>query len=133
MKKTSIVALALVGLFITGWNFRPAFNRPKSVVVNAASTTIPTAFSDAAGSLVLQGLSSGAFQHLMVTNYSNAPLSILTLPDVSTAPSATVTGQRLHIVSSGVAAFDDVSIFENLYIQSEEMPVTTKKVYITVW
>lgn len=116
-----------------GWDFRPAFNRPKSVVVNAASTTVPTAFSDASGSLVMQGLSGGGYQNLSVINYTNAPISVLTLPEVSSAPSATVTGQRVHVVSSGITVLDGISLFDNLYIQSEEMPVTTKKIYITAW
>lgn len=133
MKKITFAALLMSAVFLAAWTTRPALNRPKSVVVNAASTTIPTAFSSASGSLVLQNLVGGYYQHLMVVNYSNAPLSILTLPDVSTAPSASVTGQRLHVVSSGVTAFDDISVFDNLYIQSEENAVTTKKVYITVW
>lgn len=134
MTKKLFFGLFFISLSVIGWQFRGAYNRPKSVVVNTGSNTIPTAFSNAAGSLVLQGLSSGPYQNVMVVNYTNAPLSLLTIPEVSSAPAASVTGQRLHLVSSGVTAFDNVSIFDNLYIQSEESAVSSgKKVYITVW
>lgn len=133
MKKLTLIGLLLCGTLLTGWQLRQAFNRPKSVVVNAATTNIPTAFSDAAGSLVMQGLSGGYYQNLMVINETNSPVSILTLPEVSTAPAATVTGERLHCVSFGATAFDNVSLFDNLYIQSEDNTVNSKKVKITVW
>lgn len=134
MKKLNLVMLlAVAATFLLAAAPRGAFNRTKSVVVNAASTTIPTAFSNASGSLVMQNLSSGNYSHILVINETNAPVSILMLPDVSSAPAASVTSQRLHVVSSGVVAYDDISIFDNLYIQSEENAIATKKVRITVW
>lgn len=134
MKKTSIAVLALSMIFLTGWwGSRQAFNRPKSVVVNSASTNIPTAFSNASGSLVIQGLSSGNYQNIMVLNESKSPLSVLTIPEVSSAPAASVTSQRLHVVSNGIVSFDNVSVFDNLYLQSEDNVINSGKVKITVW
>ena len=133
MNKKMFYLLLVSCLVFAGWQVRPSFNRPKSIVVSASSTNIPTAFSDASGSLVGQGLSGGTFQHIMVINYTNAPISFLTLPEVSSAPAASVTGQRLHVVSSGGATFDDVSIFDNLYIQSEESVISSGKVRINLW
>ncbi len=134
MKRLIFVTFACLFLFIA-WFPRSAFNRPKSVVVTPATNNIPAAFSNAAGSLVLQNLSSGQYQHVQVLNETNYPISFLTLPEVSTAPSSTVTGQRMHIVSNGASSFDDISIFDNFYLQSEEGAINQsgKKVRVNIW
>lgn len=134
MKKFYIGFLAVSILFLAAWSdYRPAINRPKSVVIDASSTVVPTAFSNAAGSLVMQDLGDKYFQHIMVLNETKSPISVLTIPEVSAAPAATVTNQRLHVASSGAAAFDDISVFDNLYIQSEDNQIGADKVKIMLW
>lgn len=128
-------AVCLLGflLLLPGWDWRPAYNRPVSVVVDASSTNVPTAFSNASGSLVLQDLTGSGYQHISVANETNSPISILTLPEVSASPGSHVTGQRLHISSLGAHAFDDVSVFDNLYVQSEDNTIVAGKIRINVW
>lgn len=133
MKRTTVIVIALTGLALAGWDFRNSFNRPRSVVINTATNNLKTAFDTTAGSLVMQNLSNGQFQNMMIINETAYPLSVLTLPEVSAAPSATVTGQRLHVVSFGSGTFDNVSIFDNMYIQSESTTGNIGKIKINVW
>lgn len=133
MKKRIFAALGLAALLLTGWASRQAFNRPKSVVVNSATNSIPTAFSNAAGSLVMQNITGNFYQNMMVINETHSPISVLTLPEVSSAPAASVTGQRIHVMSYGAAVLDNVSIFDNLYIQSEDNVINSGKVKVTIW
>ena len=133
MKKLITFVLLAATAALVAWSPRGAVNRPVSVVVDASSTSVPTAFSNAAGSLVLQNLVGKQYQHLKVLNLSKSPISVLTIPEVSSAPAASVTGQRLHVASGGSETFNDISIFDNLYIQSEDNAIAEDLIKINVW
>ena len=110
--------------------------KPKSIHVDASSTSVPTAFSSSAsGSLVLQNLTKpgGPYKHLSIQNDTKSPISWLTLAEVSATPAATVTGNRLFVVSSGAHSWDDVSVLDNLYIQSEDNGIVEGDIWINVW
>lgn len=132
MKKLSFILPIMAVLFLSGF-FWSAINRPRSVVVDTATSTLPTAFTSAATSLKMQSLSGNYYRNIMIVNETKSPISFLTLPDVSAAPAATVTNQRMHVVSNGIAAFDNISIFDNLYLQSEDNAVNSGKIRINVW
>ena len=132
MKKLiGLISVSLMLLGIIAWESRPAYNNPKSVVVNAATTAVPTAFSSASGSLVLQNLVGQGYQNIKVINESKSPISFLTLPVVSAAPG--LLSQRLHIASSGIETYNNISVFDNLYIQSEDNAIAEDKIKINVW
>lgn len=132
-KKRSIIAILLLVFSFGSLSARQAFNRPKSAKVVASSTNIPTSFSNASGSLVLQGLQSGDYQHLSVINDTNSPISIITIPEVSSAPGSHLNSQKLYVVSQGAHAFDGISVFDNIYLKSEDNTILAGTVYIHAW
>jgi len=122
------------------WTFRPAFNKPQSKSITATqSTPIGTYFrepgypSDNFHSRVMSGLSNKGYSHIAVINRSKFPLSIVTVSDGGSAPDDEIE-QKLYVPSSGFAFYDDISIFNYLYIMAEDGNSPREgTVEITVW
>lgn len=111
---------------------RTPFNRPKSGTIVASTNNIPTAFTTGAGSKVLTGLKEQGYSHIMVINGSTTIISVTTTDNGTTAPSGTTT-ERLYVLGSQTATFDDISVFDNIYVQSEGTAISTGTVYVQVW
>jgi hypothetical protein len=137
MKKLfHLMGFVLIALSVGAWSVRPAFNRitSKYVTAGSGSSNIPTAYSTSlANSLVMTGLSGNGYSHIMVLNNTTAMISLLSTESSSSAPSSS-TNQKMYVSASGTGAWDDVSVFDAVYLQSESgSSLTSGTVQIMVW
>lgn len=137
MKKYFFLAgMVLIALGVAAWSVRPAFNRVASAYITAGSgaSNIPNYYTPSlTGSLVKTGLANQGYSHLMVLNNTAAMLSLISSESSSTAP-ANDTAQKMYVSASGTGTWDDISVFDNLYMQSESgASITSGTVQIMVW
>ena len=106
---------------------------PVSANINAATNNIPTAFSTAAGSNIMNGLSgANSYSHCMALNQTSGMISICFSP-IGVTPSSSSTA-RLYLEPNQGAAWDDLPIFDGCYIQSESgSTLSTGSVQVMVW
>ena len=137
MKKAGLFfGLLLLTVVLSAWSgIRPAFNRPQSVVVEADVNNIPTTFTNAAGSQVFTDLRGKGYQHMMIYNETDGILGVLPYQVNSASLTADhETKWRVQIPTGGTATFDDFSVFQYLYLRSEDgPPLTNGTVTINVW
>lgn len=149
----------LAALTCLAWTPRPAFNRVASVTVfTSGSSLIPTYFTRripgyntressvgaSVQSLVMTGLANNGYSHLMVLNNTGASLTLYnTDQDLSAGPPQTVPSEkagnvqgqnRFFVLANNNNSWDDLSIFDAIYIRSNGASVnTTANVDIMVW
>jgi len=136
------VTVLLAAVTLSAWSLRPAFNKPTgfSFTLRGAGTNIPPAYcnGDIDDGTVLflckkTGLANKGYSHIAVLNQTLADISLVTSEDTSTAPSST-SGEKLYVASGGGAAWDDISVFDAIYVMSESgSSVISGKVKVTVW
>lgn len=109
---------------------------PISAKIVSSTNNIPTAFSTAAGSLALSGLSTYAtnYKNLMVLNETAGRLLVSTTNSVSDAVPSSSSTQTVYVPASGTYTFSNVLILDKVYIQSDTgSAISTGNVQIQVW
>lgn len=117
-------------------NLFAVVNAPISVLINAGSgiTVNYQAACDSNTGICLTGNTTTGkyFQHLDVTNQTDALLSIA-MTSTSGAPSSSTT-QKKYAVSGGGGAWDDIAVFNNIYIRSEGASLATSGfITVSIW
>lgn len=134
MSKRKIALLGLVVLIAAGWNYRPNFNRPRGtkITLNAVDI-IPTYYKRQTSGATISGLANQNYTHIQILNDTKYPLSLVTSEFSNVAPSFNST-EKLFVLSSGTNTWDDISIYDAVYLMSENgQSVTDGTIYIMIW
>lgn len=146
MKK--LISLVAV-LFLSAWSATNG-NMPSSVSVVATSAKpIPTSFTTllpgfastlaSAGSstqsLVLTGVSGNNYSHLMVLNNTGSSVAVSLSPYSNPRVTPGDTGSSvLYVLPNTNSAWDDITVFDNVYIRSNKgATITSGNVDVMVW
>jgi hypothetical protein len=152
-----ITSLLCATIFLGAWSVRPAFNDVKSiqVLVNSSrnigtyyTKVIPgylTAKSvpgSSVQSLVLEGLSNKGYSHIMVVNNTGSSIALANVDEVNPyiVPSGNVNAgfdsasAQLYVSANSSAAWDDISVFDAIYVRSTGASITSLgNIDIMVW
>lgn len=83
-------------------------------------------------SLIFQNIDGSNYRHLMVVNETNYPLSVLTTTTLEALPSI-VSTRKLYVISNGIGTWDDITLFNNLYIMGEGGSIPNGTIEIIAW
>lgn len=104
-----------------------------SVKVAAGTNNIPTSFDTTAGSRVATGLANKGYTHAMIVNETAGRISVVLNGD-SVVPPASGSTAKAFVLPTAVATFDDVTIGDAIYIQSDTgSAISAASVEIMVW
>lgn len=136
MSKRKIALFVLLILVAAGWNYRPNFNRPRGVKLTLSTISlIPTYFKagNSTSGATIHGLANKNYTHMQILNDTKYPLSIVTSEDDLTAPHFLST-EKLFVLSSATNTWDDISIYDSVYIMTENAQSATEgTIYIEFW
>lgn len=149
MNKWILMSLAGLGLLVSAWSFAPSVTPPTTVrVYTSGSALIGTYYTrfipgyisgqssigSSVQSLVITGLANKGYSHLMVTNATGASVALVNTPYVNpyVVPTNANTNQLL-VVSNNTKAWDDIPIFDAIYIKSDGSSISSGHVDIEVW
>ena len=128
--------MVLLILVAAGWNYRPNFNKPRGVKLTLSSISlIPTYFKagNSTSGATINGLANKNYTHMQILNDTKYPLSIVTSDDRLEAPHFEST-EKLFVLSSATNTWDDISIYDSIYIMTENaQSATAGTIYIEVW
>lgn len=106
----------------------------QAVKVDASTNNIPTAFSTAAGSLVMTGIALG--RHLAIINETQSRLQVnyVTGTDAATPTVATAYVPAAAASSFSTLVLDDVQLESQLFIASDSgTAISAGTVEVMVW
>lgn len=110
-----------------------SFALPQSKRINAATTTIPSAFSTAAGSLLISEATSPS--RILIDNRTSTEIEVNCAHAASGAatevPSSS-EGTSLWVNASTALIIDDPSIKGDCYVRSVGAPITSGILTVTV-
>ncbi len=159
MKRLIKLSMLFCALFLLGaWSIRPAFNQAKSIsVLVDSSRNIGTYYTkvipgyltsksvpgSSIQSLVMEGLEGNGYSHLMVVNNTGSSIALVTTGENNpyTVPTGSVSGgsndtvlNELYVGASSSAAWDDISVFDGIYVRSRGASITSLgNIDIMVW
>lgn len=159
MKRTTKLITLAAGLFLlSAWSVRPAFNQAKSisVLVNSSRNvgtyytkvipgylTSKSVAGSSVQSLVMEGLEGNGYSHIMVVNNTGSSIALVTTGENNpySVPANSVSGggnnsvsNELYVPASSSAAWDDISVFDAIYIRSRGASITSLgNIDIMVW
>jgi hypothetical protein len=143
MNKKYLIFAAVSALIFGAWSTtRPNHNRPVSFKLSPGGTSIiPMMFKAVDGihlSNVFTDLNDKGYSHIKVINDANTGVELVT-SEFATPPSsdsserlyapATITGSSL----ANSSQWDDISVFQYLYIQSSGSSLSSGTVKVMVW
>ena len=109
----------------------PQLQSPNFTKIVASTNSIPTVFSQAAGSKALTG-NSGKYSHIRVSNQTTSQISFVSSNDCTVNPSS-ASSQRLTVEAGEVQARDDLQILDCVFIQSEASTISAGNVSVELW
>lgn len=159
MKRTTKLITIIAGLFLlSAWSVRPPFNQMKSISVLVNSSrgigtyytkvipgylTSKSVAGSSIQSLVMEGLEGNGYSHVMVINNTGSSIALVTTGENNpySVPQNSVSGglnnsvsNELYVPASSTAAWDDISVFDAIYVRSTGASITSLgNIDIMVW
>lgn len=130
MKKI-IAILAFCGLAYGGLN--------NPITINMCGGSLYTTYHlacDCYTNYCLSGITNGGklWQHVGVINQATSALSLSAISGNATSPPPdTNTVNKYPVYAYGTSAWDDIAVFNNLFVQMEGATTATGNIFVTVW
>lgn len=134
MKKfLMFLPLVILAGLIVAWDTAPHVDGQRSITVVAATTNIPPTFANTTYSRIMTGLSGKGYKHMIVLNETGTAVSVLSWPQLTVTDNEAST-HKLRIASNGAVAWDDIALYENLFLRSESgASILTGNVTAEIW
>lgn len=131
--RQSFVAVAMLLFFLPGFSSAMLLTKAqptgKTATVDSSANNIPTTFSTAAGSNVINGLKNLYYSHLACLNGSSSDVVV-----AYANPGVTPTLANHICPANAFVVFDDSKVLDGVYLQSDTgSTISSGKVKINVY
>lgn len=129
----------------------PVSGMVSTVIIATGSSLIPTNFTtlvpgwvskitstgSSVQSLVMTGLSGLGYSHMMVVNNTGSSVSVVNTPfvnpNVTPSNNAFTNTTRGVVLKNNTVAWDDILVYDAIYLRSNDGIVTSGDITINVW